>query len=71
LIVELDGAIHDTQREHDHDREQLLAAAGYRIVRFPNERVLDDLPAVLVEIRAAAEAHQPDFPANTPRTGAW
>ena len=54
LIVELDGAVHATKREHDAEREALLTAAGYRILRFTNEAVRDDLPAVLEIIRAAA-----------------
>src|SRR4051794_6695821 len=66
LIVELDGGIHDSQLEQDREREQLLIAAGYVIIRFPNERVIDNLSIVLAAIRAAAEANQPEFPANTP-----
>lgn len=70
LIIELDGGVHDTQREHDAERDQLLTAEGYQIVRFPNDRVLTELPAVLAAIRAAADQAHPSFPANTPRTGA-
>jgi very-short-patch-repair endonuclease len=69
LVVELDGAVHATQQEHDAEREALLVAAGYRALRFPNESVNDDLPAVLETIRAAA-AEQPSIPAlRSPRSG--
>jgi very-short-patch-repair endonuclease len=54
LAIELDGAVHAAQRENDAERETLLATAGYRLVRFPNEAVHDNLPAVLAEIRSDA-----------------
>jgi very-short-patch-repair endonuclease len=56
LAVELDGGIHDEQRKHDAEREEILAAAGYRVIRFPNQAVMERLPDVLETIRAAAEA---------------
>jgi very-short-patch-repair endonuclease len=71
LAIELDGTVHTAQREHDAERETLLATAGYRVVRFPNETVRDNLPAVLAAIRAAV-ASAPRRPASPlPRTGAW
>jgi very-short-patch-repair endonuclease len=69
LVIELDGAVHATQREDDAAREALLTAAGYHVLRFRNEEVRDDLPAVLATIRAAA-GRQSDRPAHPlPRTG--
>lgn len=53
LGVELDGGVHDHQRERDAEREAVLAAGGYRVIRFRNEEVLTDLPAVLARIEAA------------------
>jgi very-short-patch-repair endonuclease len=69
LIVELDGAVHDTQREDDAEREALLIAAGYDVVRFRNDEVRKDLPSVLAAIRTAAS--QPRLHADhpLPRTG--
>ena len=76
LVIELDGAVHlsPAQRQHDAEREALLAAAGYTILRFPNAAVHDDLAGVLATIRATAEAQcgfHPSPPAAPPRTGAW
>ena len=70
LAIELDGAVHAAQRENAAERETLLATAGYRLVRFPNEAVRDNLPAVLAAIRtaAASETSRPSSP--LPRTGA-
>jgi very-short-patch-repair endonuclease len=73
LVIELDGAVHlsPSQRQHDAEREALLTAAGYTILRFPNSAVHDDLAGVLATIRATAEAQLPSPPAAPPRTGAW
>jgi very-short-patch-repair endonuclease len=56
LAIELDGAIHDRQVEYDTARTQQLQQFGYRVIRFQNERVMEDLPGVLAEIaRMASE----------------
>jgi very-short-patch-repair endonuclease len=68
LIVELDGGVHDTQREQDEAREGVLITAGYRVLRFPNEAVLNELPSVLATIRSVA-AEQRVYPTKTPRAG--
>jgi very-short-patch-repair endonuclease len=54
LAVELDGSVHDHQVERDEERTRVLEAGGYRVLRFRNEEVFDDLPAVLRRITAAA-----------------
>src|SRR5690349_6718064 len=33
LIVEVDGPIHESQRDYDHERQVLLEACGYRVLR--------------------------------------
>lgn len=53
LVVEIDGDIHDRQRERDAVRTEDLAAYGYRLLRFRNEQVLNDLETVLTAIKAA------------------
>ena len=50
LIVEVDGPIHDLQRENDVEREDYLKALGFRIIRFTNEEVTKDLNGVLQKI---------------------
>jgi very-short-patch-repair endonuclease len=58
LIVEVDGAIHESPdyRARDRDRDRLLAEMGVRVLRVTNDEVLHDLPATLQRIRAAAHA---------------
>jgi very-short-patch-repair endonuclease len=53
LIVEIDGEIHEAQREYDVERDDYLRSLGYTVLRFPVARILHDLDAVLTEIRAA------------------
>jgi very-short-patch-repair endonuclease len=40
LCIEVDGGIHDQQRERDEERTAWLEAMGYRVLRFANEEVL-------------------------------
>ncbi|MBP7679218.1 MAG: DUF559 domain-containing protein [Bacteroidales bacterium] len=49
LIVEVDGKIHDYQKDRDRNRDEILKAKGLRILRFKNEE-LDDLGQVLSKI---------------------
>ncbi len=51
LIIELDGNPHHTRQEADATRTQYLEALGYRVLRFWNSRVMEDLNGVLLEIR--------------------
>ena len=53
LCVEVDGLAHGHGRQwlKDERREQWLRSKGYRVVRFPNERVMRETDAVVEEIR--------------------
>ena len=50
LIVELDGEIHEFQKEYDAERETYLMSLGFRIIRFKNEEVIKNLKGVLQRI---------------------
>jgi very-short-patch-repair endonuclease len=50
LVVEVDGEIHDTQVEYDTARTECLEQRGYRLIRFRNQEVLEDLAVVLQKI---------------------
>jgi very-short-patch-repair endonuclease len=54
LVVEVDGEIHDQQIEYDEERTSKLAEYGYRVLRFSNEQVLNNLTEVLSEIKQVA-----------------
>ncbi|MBZ0204142.1 MAG: excinuclease ABC subunit UvrC [Ignavibacteria bacterium] len=55
LIIEIDGSIHDLpdNKEYDANRQTELENIGYKIVRFTNDAVLNDIESVLDEIKAA------------------
>ena len=48
LVIEVDGEIHDQQKEYDQLRSELLNQQGYKVIRFTNEEVLNN-PESLVE----------------------
>ena len=50
VIVELDGGYHDYQYEDDLWRQRNLENLGWRVMRFPNEDVLEDVEAVAASI---------------------
>ncbi|MBM1104804.1 leucine--tRNA ligase [Aurantibacter crassamenti] len=50
LIIEVDGAIHDSQIEQDNARTQVLNGLGFDVVRFRNEEVIGDIDTVLAAI---------------------
>lgn len=50
LIVEVDGEIHEIQEEYDKEREEYLMTVGFRIIRFKNEEIFNELKSVLKKI---------------------
>jgi very-short-patch-repair endonuclease len=51
LVIEVDGDVHDLQKEEDERREKVLSEMGLRIVRFKNDEVGGNLSAVVGRIR--------------------
>jgi len=51
LIIELDGPVHDRQKERDIRRDEILIQEGYRILRIKNEE-LKNMEKVLQKIEA-------------------
>jgi very-short-patch-repair endonuclease len=50
LIIEVDGGQHDEARARDEHRTRFLQAKGYRVLRFWNNDVLENLDGVLEAI---------------------
>ena len=50
LIVEIDGGVHETQKEQDAERDAHLISRGFRILRVTNDEVNKDLQGVLQKI---------------------
>ncbi|MDB5805752.1 MAG: hypothetical protein JWN73_3074 [Betaproteobacteria bacterium] len=56
LVIEVDGGQHAQQQKMDNARTALLEQAGFRVLRFWNNEVLNQLDDVLEEIcRVLAE----------------
>ena len=53
LVVEVDGGIHAQQEKYDVERDNVLSTLGLRVIHFSNQRVEQELPAVLREIHSA------------------
>jgi very-short-patch-repair endonuclease len=57
LVVEVDGGQHGEQIAYDNERTACLESEGYRVLRFWNNEVLEDVEVVLeVIIRALNES---------------
>ena len=53
LIIEVDGEIHDFQKENDSIRQEFLEEFGYTVLRFKNEEIINDLKRVLEKIKSS------------------
>lgn len=52
LVIEADGPIHLLKKEYDSNRDEVLNALGLTILRFDNERILNETALVLEQIKA-------------------
>src|SRR5437879_3879983 len=68
LPIELDGGQHAAQEEADERRSAELARHGYRVLRFWNNNVLDNLDGVLEAIAGALDS-APPLPTSPPLRG--
>ena len=59
LVIELDGGQHAQQHAADAARSAVIEAHGYRVIRFWNNDVSENLDGVLQRIRAALESPPP------------
>ena len=65
LVIEVDGESHLEQEEHDKERTQWLEEKkGYRVIRFTNEDVFQNIDEVVEAIRAAVRDPHLDFPSS-------
>lgn len=55
LVVELDGGQHFDQKEYDARRTKWLESRGFRVLRFWDHQVFQELEAVLRVIEEALE----------------
>ncbi len=53
LVVELDGGQHATNGTYDEERTRFLEKAGFRVLRFWNNEVFENIEGVVEVISAA------------------
>ena len=56
LVVELDGGQHADNTQYEDERTRTIVANGYRVLRFWNNDVMENLEGVVEAIRLALEA---------------
>ncbi|MGP0061833.1 MAG: endonuclease domain-containing protein [Beijerinckiaceae bacterium] len=64
LVIEIDGAQHGetANARRDAERDARLAAAGFKVLRFWNNEVNDNVDAVVETIYREAEARRQSLP---------
>ena len=55
LIIELDGSQHLEQEEYDEERTKYLGSQGYKVIRFWNNDVMNNIEGVILTIVHALE----------------
>lgn len=58
LVIELDGSQHLEQQEYDKERTAYLNSKGYRVLRFWNNEVMNNIDTVLTVIWSDIQKHQ-------------
>jgi very-short-patch-repair endonuclease len=70
LVIELDGGQHSAHATYDRRRDDWLCAQGLTVLRFWNNQVMQEMPAVLERIaEVLAQAAAPSPPAPLPQAG--
>jgi very-short-patch-repair endonuclease len=61
LIIEIDGYSHETQQDYDAKRTRALVKHGYKVIRFTNDDVLNNVEGVVGRIeRVLADMPTPN-----------
>jgi very-short-patch-repair endonuclease len=55
VVVEVDGKIHEQQKEYDAKRDRIFSARGLRVIRIRNEEIVNDIYHVLNLIQHGCE----------------
>lgn len=50
LVVEIDGGIHESQKEYDNIRDEVMKILGLKVIRFKNLEVLKNVEDVLKKL---------------------
>jgi very-short-patch-repair endonuclease len=67
LIIEVDGDTHSAEDRYDARRTEFLESLGYRVIRFGNPDVIENIEGVLSAIAQALR--DPPLPSPPPQMG--
>ncbi len=71
LVIELDGSQHALAAEYDARRTRFLESQGYRVLRFWNNDVMDNVEGVLTVIRDALDNMPSPSPSRRREGSLW
>ena len=57
MVIELDGSQHLDLAEYDEERTLYLQSQGYKVIRFWNNQVMNDIEGVIKAIIYALESN--------------
>ena len=67
LVIELDGDTHAFQAEYDDARTRFLESEGYRVLRYTNAEIMQNLDGVVTDLAGAIEEmRRPPLPTLSP-----
>ena len=69
LVIELDGGQHADNVQYDQSRTQRLEQSGFRVTRFWNNEVFDNIEGVVEVIQNMLSLKAPPSPPNPPLEG--
>ena len=66
LVIEIDGDTHDADDRYDAARTRILESQGYRVVRYSNVDVMQNLEGVLMNFATVVAEMRPPLPTLSP-----
>ena len=71
LVIEVDGETHAHSTEYDSARTRFLESQGYRVIRFWNNDVMENLEGVVRQIELALTDRPSPNPSRTREGSSW
>jgi very-short-patch-repair endonuclease len=62
LIIELDGGQHAVQQDYDKSRSEWLQSQGFKVIRFWNHDVMNNIEGIKEVIASNLTSPHPDLP---------
>ncbi len=59
IVIEIDGGQHSVGKNRDEERDNWLGAQGFKVLRFWNNEILENIEGVLEVIRDHCLFHPP------------